>query len=89
MRDVVGVLEGHWPNRFVSVTYSSYRFQRSFVLTTWNHPLFSHAVRREDRVHRGLSGRCASRLQSPVRKELDLCYACSGHDSFLGLVVST
>jgi hypothetical protein len=53
MHDVFGVLEGHWPTRFVYVTYSSYHVQRSFVPTTWHHTLFSHAVRGEDRVCRG------------------------------------
>jgi hypothetical protein len=28
-------------------------FERSFIPTTWHHPLFSRAVRREDRVCRG------------------------------------
>jgi hypothetical protein len=50
MWDVVGILEGHWPTFFVSVTYSSYHFQWSFVLTTWNHSLFPCAVRGEDYV---------------------------------------
>jgi hypothetical protein len=40
MRDVFGVLEGHWPTHSFSFTYSSYRFQRSFFQTTWNHYLF-------------------------------------------------
>jgi hypothetical protein len=53
MHNVFGMLEGHWPARFVSVTYSSYRFRRSFVPTTWHHPLFPRAVRREDHVCRG------------------------------------
>jgi hypothetical protein len=30
MHHVVGMLEGHWPAHFVSVTYSSYRFRWSF-----------------------------------------------------------
>jgi hypothetical protein len=53
MRDVFGVLEGHWPTHFVSVTYSSYRFHRSFIPTTWNHPLFPHAVRMKNCVFQG------------------------------------
>ena len=53
MHDVVGVLEGQLPTHFVSFTYTSYRFRRSFILTTWNHPLFPHAVMGEDHVRRG------------------------------------
>jgi hypothetical protein len=53
MHDVIGMLEGHWPTHFVSITDSSYHFRRSFILTTWHHPLFPHAVRGEDHVHRG------------------------------------
>jgi hypothetical protein len=56
---VVGMLKGHWPTHFVSVTYSSYCFQRSFVPTTWYHSLFPHGVRREDHVCRGRGNRCA------------------------------
>jgi hypothetical protein len=40
MNDVFGMLEGHWPICFVSITYSSYHFRWSFVPITWNHPLF-------------------------------------------------
>jgi hypothetical protein len=58
MRYVIGMLEGHWPARFVSVTYSSHCFQRSFIPTTWYHSLFPHVVRREDHVRRGRSSRC-------------------------------
>jgi hypothetical protein len=57
MHHVIGMLEGHWPAHFVSITYSSYHFRRSFVPTTWHHPLFPCTVRREDRVHRGRSSR--------------------------------
>jgi hypothetical protein len=89
MRHFVGMLEGHWPACFVSFTYSSHFFQQSFVLTTWHHFLFPRAARREDRVCRGRSSRCIPRLQSLVRKELDLCHASSGCYSFPGLVVST
>ena len=89
MRDVFGILEGHYPTRFVSITYSPYHFQRSFILTTWNHPLFPHAVRGEYCVRRGWSGQCVSRLQFLVRKDLDLCYAISGRNNFMDLVVST
>jgi hypothetical protein len=60
MRYVIGMLEGRWPTRFVSVTYSPHFFQRSFILTTWHHPLFPHVVRREDHVLRGRGSRCAS-----------------------------
>jgi hypothetical protein len=67
MRHVIGMLEGHWPTHFVSITYSSYHFRRSFIPTTWHHPLFPHAVRREDRVRRGRSSRRIPRLQSLVR----------------------
>jgi hypothetical protein len=58
MRYVIGMLEGHWPAHFVSVTYSSHYFRRSFILTTWYHFLFLHVVRREGHVHRGRSSRC-------------------------------
>jgi hypothetical protein len=58
MHHVIGMLEGHWLAHFVSVNYSSYRFQQSFIPTTWHHPLFSHAVRREDRVRRSRSSQC-------------------------------
>ena len=50
MHYVIGMLEGHWPARFVSVTYSSHCFRRSFIPTTWYHSFFPRAVRREDRV---------------------------------------
>jgi hypothetical protein len=30
MHDVIGMLEDHWPTRFVFVTYSSYLFRWSF-----------------------------------------------------------
>jgi hypothetical protein len=50
MRYVIGMIEGHWPARFVSITYSSHCFRQSFVPTTWYHSHFSHAIRREDRV---------------------------------------
>jgi hypothetical protein len=53
MSDVIGLLEGHRPTHFVYVADSSYLFRRSFILTTWHHPLFSRAVRGEDRVCRG------------------------------------
>jgi hypothetical protein len=89
MCDVTSVLEGHWLTYFVSITYSAYCFRRSFFQTTWNHSFFSRAVRREDHVHQSLIGRCTSRLQPIVRKELDLCNACSGCHNFLHLVVST
>jgi hypothetical protein len=52
MRDVIGMLEGHWPIYFVSITYSAYFFRQSFFQTTWNHPFFPHAIRREDCVRR-------------------------------------
>jgi hypothetical protein len=86
MHYVIGMLEGHWLAHFVSVTYSSHYFRRLFVLTTWYHSLFPHAVRREDRVRQGRSSQCIPRLQSLVRKELDLCHASSGCYNFLGLV---
>jgi hypothetical protein len=47
MHDFVGVLEGHWPTHFVSVTYSAYFFQRPFFQTTWYHPFFPNAVKVE------------------------------------------
>jgi hypothetical protein len=47
MHDVIGVLEGHWPTHFVSVTYSPYFFR-----TSWNHPFFPCVVMREDCVRR-------------------------------------
>jgi hypothetical protein len=50
MHDVFGVLEVHWPTHFIFVTYSFYCFRFSFVLTTWNHPLFPRVVRGEDHV---------------------------------------
>jgi hypothetical protein len=53
MHDVIGVLEGHWPTRFVFITDSSYRFRWSFIPTTWRHPLFPCIVRGKDRVCRG------------------------------------
>jgi hypothetical protein len=59
MRYVIGMLEGHWPTRFVSVTYSPHCFRQSFIPTTWYHSLFPHAVRREDRVCQGRSSRHA------------------------------
>jgi hypothetical protein len=40
MRDVIGMLEGHWPTHFVSITYSSYHFRWSFFQTTWVIPSF-------------------------------------------------
>jgi hypothetical protein len=86
---VVGMLEGHWLARFVSITYSSHYFRRSFVLTTWYHSLFPRAVGREDRVRRGRSNRRIPQLQYFVRKELDLCHASSGCYSFSSLIVST
>jgi hypothetical protein len=49
---VVGMLEGCWPARFVSITYSPHQFRWSFVLTTWYRPFFPRAVRMEDRVCR-------------------------------------
>jgi hypothetical protein len=89
MRYIVGMLEGHWPNRFVFVTYSSHYFRWFFIPTTWYHSLFPHAVRREDHVRQGISSRRIPRLQSLVRKELELFHASSGCYSFLSLVVST
>jgi hypothetical protein len=62
MRYVIGMLEGHWPARFVSVTYSPHCFRWSFILTTWYHSLFPYVVRREYHVCRGRSSRCAPRL---------------------------
>jgi hypothetical protein len=62
MRYVVGMLEGHWPARFVSITYSPHYFRQSFVLTTWHRSFFPHAVRREDRVCRSRGSRCSPRL---------------------------
>jgi hypothetical protein len=50
MSSVIGMLEGHWPTRFVSITYSPHYFRWSFILTTWHRSFFLHAVRREDRV---------------------------------------
>jgi hypothetical protein len=50
MHDIFGVLEGHWPTCFVSVTYSYYHFRWSFIPTTWNHPFFPDAIRGEDYV---------------------------------------
>jgi len=88
LRDVVGVLEGHWPTHFVFVTYSPSLFRRSFFHTTWNHPFFPCTIRREDHVHRSWSGQCASQLQPVVRKELELYDACSGCYIFLGLMFS-
>jgi hypothetical protein len=64
MSHAIGVLEGHWPTHFVFITYSSYSFRQSFILTTWHHPLFPRAVRGEDSVRRGRSSRCIPRLQS-------------------------
>jgi hypothetical protein len=37
---VVGMLEGLWLARLVSVTYSPNRFRRSFFATTWYHSFF-------------------------------------------------
>jgi hypothetical protein len=62
MRYVIGMLEGHWPSRFVSITYSPHRFRWSFVLTTWHCSFFPRAVRREDRVCRSRGSRCSPRL---------------------------
>jgi hypothetical protein len=50
MRYVVGMLEGHWPARFVSIIYSLHCFRQSFFPTTWHRAFFSHAVKREDHV---------------------------------------
>jgi hypothetical protein len=55
MRYVIGMLEGHWPARFVSVTYSSHYFRQSFIPNTWYHSLLPRAVNKEDHVHRGRS----------------------------------
>jgi hypothetical protein len=62
MRYVVGMLEGRWLARFVSVTYSPHRFRWSFVLTTWYRSFFPHAFRREDCVCRSRGSRCSPRL---------------------------
>jgi hypothetical protein len=50
MRYVVSLLEGHWLACFVSITYSPHYIRRLFLPTTWHHPFFPGAVRREDRV---------------------------------------
>jgi hypothetical protein len=55
MHYVVGMLEGHWLARFISITYSSHCFRLLFVPTTWYHSLFPHVFRREDRVRRSRS----------------------------------
>jgi hypothetical protein len=59
---VVSMLEGHWPTRFVSVTYSPHYVRWSFFPTTWHRPFFPCAVRREDHVHRSRGSRCPPRL---------------------------
>jgi hypothetical protein len=89
MRYVIGMLEGHWSTHFVSVTYSSHFFRRSFIPTTLHHSLLPHAVRREYCVRRGRSSQRVPRLQSLVRKDLDFCHVGSGFYIFLGLFVST
>jgi hypothetical protein len=62
MRYVVGMLEGHWPTHFVSVTYSPHHFRWSFILTTWHHSFFPRVVRREDHVCRSRGSQCSPQL---------------------------
>jgi hypothetical protein len=50
MHDFIGMLEGHWPIYFVSITYSTYYFRLSFFQATWDHPFFPCVVRGEDCV---------------------------------------
>jgi hypothetical protein len=54
MHDVIGMLEGHWPTHFVSITYSSYLFQ--------SHSFQPHGIIPSFPMQ--LGGRpCASRLK--------------------------
>jgi hypothetical protein len=62
MSYVIIMLEGHWPTRFVSITYSPHCFRRLFFLTTWHRSFFPCAVRRENRVCRSRGSRCSPRL---------------------------
>jgi hypothetical protein len=55
---VISMLEGHWPARFVSITYSPHCVRRSLFSTTWHRPFFPYAVRREDRVRQCRGSRC-------------------------------
>jgi hypothetical protein len=59
MRYVVSMLEGHWPARFVSITYSPHYVRRSFFLTPWHCSFFPYAVRRENCVCRSRGSRCS------------------------------